>query len=133
MFVDTSVIVAILTGESDADALANSLAAARHRYSSAVVRLEASVVLATRLDVSPLQAQELFDEFVAEAGVSVVPITDLIGRKAVECFEHYGKGRHPARLNIADCLSYACAKAYRAPLLFKGDDFSQTDANDGLA
>ncbi len=46
------------------------------------------------------------------------------------CFSTYGMGRHPARLNIVDCFSYACAKALGAPLLFKGDDFAQTDIND---
>ncbi len=41
-------------------------------------------------------------------------ITDEIGRLSVEAFERYGKGRgHPAQLNLADCLSYACAKAYQ--------------------
>ena len=42
----------------------------------------------------------------------------------------FGKGRHPARLNFADCLTYACAKVHGATLLFKGDDFSKTDIND---
>lgn len=130
MFVDTSVFVAILTGEADADALADTLGGAKRRYTSPVVRLETSVVLATRLDISPTQAQELFDELIEDAGISIAPITDAIGRLAVECFRAFGKGRHPARLNIADCLSYACAKAYRAPLLFKGDDFTKTDVND---
>jgi ribonuclease VapC len=46
---------------------------------------------------------------------------------AVACFEAFGKGRHPAKLNLGDCLSYACARACQSPLLFKGDDFSQTD------
>jgi ribonuclease VapC len=48
---------------------------------------------------------------------------------AVDCFQRYGKGRHPARLNLGDCLSYACAKAHGAKLVYKGDDFAQTDAN----
>jgi ribonuclease VapC len=51
----------------------------------------------------------------------------LLRPRAVACFESFGKGRHAARLNLGDCLSYACAKAYRSPLLFKGDDFSRTD------
>ena len=39
----------------------------------------------------------------------------------------YGKGRHPARLNIGDCCSYALAKYSDEPLLFVGDDFARTD------
>jgi ribonuclease VapC len=127
MFVDTSAIVAILCGESDATELAQRLAAAERRYTSPVVRLEACMALASRLDVSPAQANALFDDFVVEADLSIIPINDKIGALAVACFETFGKGRHPARLNLGDCLSYACAKAYRSQLLFKGDDFSQTD------
>ncbi len=132
MFVDTSAIVAILTEEPEADELALRLSKASRRYTSPVVRLEASVVLATRLDIAPTAAQSLFDDFVQTADVSVVHLSDSIGRLAVEAFESFGKGRHPARLNIADCLSYACAKSYRVPLLHKGSDFLQTDINDNV-
>ncbi len=132
MFVDTSAIVAILTEEPEADELALRLSKASRRYTSPVVRLEASVVLATRLDIAPTAAQSLFDDFVQTADVSVVHLSDSIGRLAVEAFESFGKGRHPARLNIADCLSYACAKSYRVPLLYKGSDFSQTDIDDNI-
>lgn len=130
MFVDTSAIVAILTEEPEADELALRLSKASRRYTSPVVRLEASVVLATRLDIAPTAAQSLFDDFVQTADISVVHLSESIGRLAVEAFESFGKGRHPARLNIADCLSYACAKSYRVPLLYKGADFSQTDIDD---
>jgi len=50
-----------------------------------------------------------------------------IGQTAVQAFERFGRGRHPARLNMGDCFAYACAKTLAVPLLFKGDDFSQTD------
>ena len=127
MFIDTSVFIAVLTGESDAGTLAESLASAELRQTSPLVRLETSAVLATRLDISPTQADALFDEMLDEADITMVPITDAIGKIAVQCFETYGKGRHPARLNIVDCFSYACAKARGEALLFKGDDFTQTD------
>ena len=127
MFVDTSAIVAILCSEADAAGLARRLGAAERRFTSPVVRIEACMVLASRLDIAPSQANALFDDFLEEANVSIAPINDKIGVLAVACFESYGKGRHPARLNLGDCLSYACARAYRSPLLFKGDDFSQTD------
>jgi ribonuclease VapC len=127
MFVDTSAIVAILCGETDAAELSQRLATTERRFTSPVVRLEACMVLAARLDITPTQASTLFDEFLEEANVSVIPINDKIGSLAVSCFEAFGKGRHPARLNLGDCLSYACARAYRSSLLFKGEDFSQTD------
>ena len=51
---------------------------------------------------------------------------------AIAAFRTYGKGRHPAALNIGDCFSYALAKALDAPLLFKGKDFSLTDIRQAL-
>jgi ribonuclease VapC len=129
MFIDTSAIVAIVAGESDASALSDAIAAAQSRYTSPIVRLEASMVLATRLNVAPSQAQMLFDVFRQEAAVVEVPLDAEIGALAVACFETYGKGRHPAQLNLADCLSYACAKSLGVPLLFKGDDFAKTNVN----
>ncbi|HEY1942580.1 MAG TPA: type II toxin-antitoxin system VapC family toxin [Roseiarcus sp.] len=129
MFIDTSAIVAILTGEAEAAKLADAIAAAQERYTSPVVRLEATMVMATRLNVAPSQAQTLFEAFREEATVVEVPLDARIGALAVACFETYGKGRHPAQLNLADCLSYACAKALGAPLLYKGEDFAKTDVN----
>jgi ribonuclease VapC len=89
------------------------------------------MVLASRRDVSPLRAQDYFDGLASQLGMSEAQIDERVGRLAVECFERYGKGRHPAGLNFGDCLSYACAKAYGAMLLFKGGDFAQTDVKIG--
>lgn len=51
---------------------------------------------------------------------------------ATEALRQFGKGRHPARLNICDSFSYALAKSLDAPLLFKGDDFTHTDIRAAL-
>ncbi len=81
----------------------------------------------TRLDISPAQAEGLSEDLLAEADIVRKPITDGIGRLAVQCFGAFGKGRHAAGLNIVDCFSYAGAKARGEALLFKGDDFGRTD------
>ncbi len=129
IFVDTSAIVSILIEESDASTLLSRVRQSERRLTSPAVRLEACMVIATRRDVSPARAQHYFDALQLEADLVEIPIDERIGRLAVECFARYGKGRHPAQLNFGDCLSYACAKAHEAFLLFKGDDFSQTDVN----
>ncbi len=129
MFVDTSVIVAILLDESDGRALSAKLEAGTGCLTSSAVRLETCMVLAGRRDVSPLRAQHYFDGLASQMGLIEIPIDERIGRLAVDCFERYGKGRHPAQLNFGDCLSYACARAHRASLLYKGDDFAQTDVD----
>jgi ribonuclease VapC len=128
VFIDTSVFVAILTNEPDRDAFINAITAVGHRITSAVVRLETCIVLSRRLDFSPRDAEARFEAFLKDADIEEKPVDSAIGAAAVACFEQYGKGRHPARLNFADCLSYACAKAHGAALLFKGEDFAQTDA-----
>jgi len=128
MFVDTSVFVAILCKEPDAAAYAAKLEAADRRFTSPLVRLEACMVLSTRLGKSPSDVERGFDEFLSLAGIVVMPITDAIGRDAVAAFQRFGKGRGaPAQLNLADCMSYACAKAGNMAILFKGRDFARTD------
>ena len=128
MFVDTSVIVAILADEPDADKFASKIAKSRHRYTSGLVILEAAMRLSSLLRVEPLDAEARIQQVLGEAEISVIPINGSIARRAVAAFAAYGKGQgHSAQLNLADCMSYACAQAYRVPLLFKGDDFSRTD------
>jgi ribonuclease VapC len=127
IFIDTSVFVAILTNEPDRDLFVDAIAAAERRITSPVVRLETCIVLSRRLDFSPRDAEGRLDTFLQDADIEEAPIDSAVGAAAVACFEQYGKGRHPARLNFADCLSYACAKTHGAALLFKGDDFAQTD------
>jgi ribonuclease VapC len=128
MFVDTSVIVAILSGEDDARHWLERLGEAPVRLTSALVVLEAAIRLSTKLVVEPLEAEESIAELFREVGIEIVPIGADDGRRAVQAFADYGKGRgHPARLNLADCLSYACARNRGLPLLYKGNDFAHTD------
>jgi len=98
---------------------------------SPLVRLETCIVLSRRLDFSLRAAEAQFNRFLEEAAISEIEVTSAIGAAAVACYASFGKGRHPARLNFADCFSYACAKAHDAFLVFKGDDFAQTDINRG--
>jgi ribonuclease VapC len=57
----------------------------------------------------------------------MVPIGGLEFDLAADAYARFGKGRHPAKLNMGDCYAYACAKANQARLLFKGGDFVKTD------
>lgn len=128
MFVDASAIVAVLTGEPDADALADTLDAARAPITSAVAVFEATLGLCRKRHASVAEAQADVAEFLAAAGVQTVSITAREAEAALDAFSRYGKGRgHPAQLNMGDCFAYAVAKTYRTVLLFKGDDFSKTD------
>jgi ribonuclease VapC len=65
-------------------------------------------------------------------GVEIFSVTPQQADIAIEAFRRFGKGRHPAGLNIRDCFSYALAKATGRPLLFKGQDFVYTDIKPAL-
>ncbi len=78
--------------------------------------------------ISAQDATSLVGELLTAASINAVAITDRIAGAAVSAFGRYGKGtKHPARLNMGDCFSYACANAWRTALLFKGSDFEKTD------
>ncbi len=128
IFVDSSAVVAILADEPEADRFLDLLAGDGEKITGAHVRLECSIVLARKLGLEVDAAEQLFDDFLIEAGIRVVAITDSIGRGAVLAYCRFGKGQgHRAQLNFGDCLSYACASEQGAQIVFKGDDFVHTD------
>ncbi len=123
--VDSSALIAILRREPEADDLLRALAAADGCLLSSVSLLETSMVLAGR---SGDQASWTdLDELLARAGVEIVPQDAAQTELARRSFLGYGKGRHPAGLNLGDCASYALARSRDLPLLFKGEDFPKTD------
>ncbi len=124
MVVDSSALIAILRGESEEPAFRNAIRTSPNRLLGAPTRVEASMVaLGRRGEPGLEQMQALIERLELE----VVPLSDDHAKLAIEAFRRFGKGRHPAGLNYGDCFSYALAKATGEPLLFKGDDFSQTD------
>lgn len=127
MFVDASAIVAMLAGEADASELSLGFTRAEAISTSTLAVYEAVLGLSRAQRISISDAETAVGDLLTHAGAEIIPITAEIGRAAIRAFERYGRGRHPARLNMGDCFAYACARALGVPLLFKGDDFSQTD------
>jgi ribonuclease VapC len=84
----------------------------------AVARVSGADIAAARRDV---------EGYLAASRVELVEIGEAELARALDAFDRFGKGRHPADLNMGDCFAYACAKTKGVPLLFKGDDFTQTD------
>ncbi|MCB1033871.1 MAG: type II toxin-antitoxin system VapC family toxin [Acidobacteria bacterium] len=124
MVIDTSAILAILFGEPERGDFAEAIASAPTRLVGSVTALEAAVVVASRK--GPAGSREL-DLLFHQAGIDIVAFSEDHLRIARKAYEAFGKGRHPASLNLGDCCSYALAKLSGEPLLFKGDDFSRTD------
>lgn len=123
LVLDTSAIIALLTEEPDAPRIFTVLEQAEARGVGAPTLSETGVVLGMKLGFS----QRLLQRFIQEFSINVMPFSDPHWQTAVLAYERYGKGRHPAKLNFGDCLSYACANLAKQPLLCKGDDFPQTD------
>lgn len=130
MIVDTSAVIAILRAEPDAERFAEAIASAPACRISAANYLEAALVIDGARD--PI-ASRRFDDFVEEARLVVHPVERdqvVIARAA---YRDFGKGSgHPAALNFGDCFAYALARATGEALLYKGDDFVQTDVASAL-
>ncbi len=124
MVIDSSALIAIMVGEPERRPFIEAITAADTRLVGAPTMLEASMVVLSRTGEGRL---EDLRDFCARGGVDTVPFGVEHVELAVDAFRRFGKGRHPAGLNFGDCFSYALAKATGEPLLFKGDDFSQTD------
>lgn len=146
MYVDASAIVAILNREPEAEALKGAFDAnSAKAFVSPLTIFEATVSLARAKVVARNKIQKpsgadidaahkVVRAFLEANGVKEIPVLADIGRLAIETAATYGKAvGHPADLNFGDCFVYACAKAYRAPLLYKGDDFTKTDIQSVLA
>ncbi len=130
MIVDSSALLAVLSGEPDAEQFAKALTTNDGVAISAGTLLETSIVVDSRRD-AVLSAR--LDELLHVAGVSVQPITARQATIARQAYRDFGKGGgHPAGLNFGDCFAYALAKDTGQPLLFKGDDFTHTDLRSAL-
>lgn len=130
MVIDTSAILAILTAEPDAAIFAEAIALSRVRLMSAASLFESAIVIEARHGIA---GGEKLDALIAEAQISVEPVTSEQIALARIGYRSFGKGRHRAGLNFGDCFSYALAKAQQQPLLYKGDDFVHTDVIAALA
>jgi|SRR5271165_4227041 len=129
MVVDTSAVVAILFNEPDAGLYAAALTSAERGLISAVTRVELAFVVEGRKG-EPGRAD--LERLLAIGGFEVVAVTPVQAILAIDAFRRFGRGRHPASLNIGDCFAYALAAAMGEELLFKGDDFAQTDIRSAL-
>ena len=128
LVVDSSALVAIALREPDRGPLIQALEAANEILISPMNYVETGVVLTTH---KLFTSRDTIDAWLTAYRVQVArePAIEAV---ALEAYLQFGKGRHPARLNLADCFAYALAKSLDAPLLYKGDDFSLMDIRSAL-
>jgi ribonuclease VapC len=127
IFADASALISIITGEPDAAELADRLGADRQRLCSALSVWETVAGLCHSYMFSVPSARTHVRRFLDVGGFEFVAIGEREFEIAADAYAQFGKGRHPAALNLGDCYAYACAKANQATLLFKGNDFGKTD------
>ncbi|MET0400323.1 MAG: type II toxin-antitoxin system VapC family toxin [Longimicrobiaceae bacterium] len=123
LVLDPSALIAYLKAEPEATRLQQAMIAASTLSLSAASLVEAGMVTEKLRGGGSLD----LDVLLVQLHVSIVPFTEAQAELARAAFRRFGKGRHPAGLNFGDCFSYALARALGQPLLFVGNDFSQTD------
>jgi ribonuclease VapC len=121
MIVDTSALIAILRKEQGYQSFIETL------LKTDRVRISAATLLESRMVANRDNGLSELAELLVTLDAEIIAVDQTQADIAFQGFLRYGKGQHPAGLNFGDCFSYALAKAYDEPLLFKGDDFPRTD------
>jgi ribonuclease VapC len=129
MILDTSAVIAILRNEADADVYRKAIEGAESIRIGAPTLLECEIVARAALGEN---GSTDLDNFLVALDVQIESFGAREAHYARYAYRHFGKGRHAAGLNFGDCLTYATAVAQNEPLLFKGDDFAQTNITSAL-
>lgn len=124
LVIDASAVIAMFESEPDAAAIRAAFVAGSPRWMGAVGVMECAIVLERRRGAL---AKAGLDAFLDRFSVRILPFDEAQVVAAHRAYQTFGKGRHPAALNLGDCCAYAAARALALPLLQKGDDFRQTD------
>ena len=132
IFADASALIAIIAREPDALAFADCLQENQGRLCSAISVWETVAGLCRSYTFSVDSARQRVRLFLDALDLRFVAIGEAEFELAAEAYARFGRGRHPAKLNMGDCYAYACAKAHGAKLLFKGEDFTKTDIEPAL-
>ena len=127
LFVDASAMVAIIAEEPERDRLVVEAVEAAPALWSAMAAWETVAALSRSREMNIAAARQEASLYADQLGLTLVPIGARELELALDAYQQFGKGRHPAGLNMGDCFAYACAKSHDARLLYKGDDFSKTD------
>lgn len=129
MIVDTSALVALVVREPGHGEILDLLIASEATGIGTPTATELGIVLSSRLEVD---ARPLVSRLLDELDIVEVPFGEAHWRAAVGAWWRYGRGRHPANLNLGDCFSYAVASLADEPLLYVGADFAATDLEPAL-
>jgi ribonuclease VapC len=124
LILDSSAIVCVVEEEDGHDSLFEALAAAPSVGVGTPTLFETAIILMARDGAA---GRVTLSRFVEDHEIAPIPFGVRHAALAADAFIRYGKGRHPARLNYGDCMTYATARLAEDPLLCIGDDFARTD------
>jgi ribonuclease VapC len=124
LILDTSAVISLMREELGFERVEEAMDSSGILAIGAPTLFEAAQVMVGLFDVA---GRSLLARFLEEKDVVIVPFSEAHWQAAADAFIRYGKGRHPAKLNYGDCMTYAIAKVADEPLLFVGDDFAKTD------
>ncbi len=127
IFADASALIAVIAEEPDAGPLVQALNRDLVRLCSAVSAWESVSGICRSYGFPLVLARKRVGALLKLLEFRFVQIGEREFELAADAYARFGKGRHPAALNMGDCFAYACARANEAKLLFKGDDFTKTD------
>jgi ribonuclease VapC len=128
MIVDTSALLAIAWDEPERARFEDAIEMTPARRISAASVLEGAIVMVRRSGRgTATRVLARLHELLEELSLEIEPVSAGQVRIAEAAYLKFGKGMHPAGLNFGDCFAYALAKETGEPILFKGDDFAQTD------
>lgn len=113
--VDTSALMAILLDEPSAERCIDALAQNDILLLSSATVVEVLVVARRR------GCRDGMERLLARLGAEIVALAPS------DAYDRWGRGVHPAGLNLGDCFGYALARGRGCPLLFVGEDFARTD------
>jgi len=129
LIIDSSAILAIVLLEPDEPKMLSAVMAATAIRMSAANWLETSIIVDSRQN---RKVAAKFDAIITDLNIEIAAVSKDQAVIARDAYRRFGRGRHPAKLNYGDCFAYALALTTGEPLLFKGNDFSQTDVEPAL-
>ena len=127
MFIDASALCAVLLDEPEQAEFRLKITMASKATTSPVAVWETVRALVREKAADVSAALDVVQRLLDAGQITITPIGPDEQGLAIGAFDRFGKGRHPAALNMGDCFAYACARSLGVPLLYKGDDFSRTD------
>jgi ribonuclease VapC len=127
MLVDASVIAAMMTDENEARTFARRLQGSTVRMTTPMAAARAAISVGSLLAMPMSEVEIAVKAFLQIMNIQLLAVPPRAAFLASDAHERFGNGHHRAGLDLEDCMTYACARYYRQPLLINGGALGETD------